>query len=523
MTDRTTRAHGRVPIRQLPTGVPGLDEILGGGLPEYSFNIIAGGPGSGKTTLAHQIMFANASRERPALYFTVLGEPAVKMLRYQQQYSFFDPSLLDGAIRFINLSQTVLDHDLGAVLEAIAREVETSDARLVVVDSFRTVVRRALTGATELELQSFVQRLALQMTSWQVTSFLVGEYVEGEMRDNPVFTVADGLLWLSQSAERNSIVRKIQVVKMRGQDSVPGLHTLRITGDGVQTFPRTFGFDGSGHVRSSRRIGTGIQELDALMGGGIPEGDSVLLAGPSGTGKTVLASQFIAEGLRHGEPAIIAVFEESAAEYVARAAAFGIDFESPRKEGALEIIYIRPLDLSVDEMMHAVLGAVARLGARRVVIDSLVGFELALAPGFRHEFRDSLYRMIIALTRRGVTVLSTVEIEDDFTSLGLSNFAISFLADDILRLRYVSIDGQLRKMLVVVKMRRSAHSIDLCEYGITETGLVIGEPLRGYRALTSGIPERSPASGEQHPEPRHGRPPQPPSPRGGRLRRRRTE
>src|SRR5450432_224459 len=114
----------RVTIRQLPTGVPGLDEILGGGLPEYSFNIIAGSPGTGKTTLSHQIMFANASPERPALYFTILGEPTLKMLRYQQQYEFFDTSKVEDSIRFINLSDTVLESDLGTVLERIKSEVE---------------------------------------------------------------------------------------------------------------------------------------------------------------------------------------------------------------------------------------------------------------------------------------------------------------------------------------------------------------------------------------------------------------
>ncbi|MBC8065606.1 MAG: AAA family ATPase, partial [Chlorobia bacterium] len=133
----------RVVIRKLPTGVAGLDEILGGGLPELSFNIIAGAPGGGKTTLAHQIMFNNATPKRPALYFTVLGEPAIKMLRYQQQYTFFDKAVLDGSIRFVNLSQLVLDQDLGAVLEAIIKEVEASNPSIVVVDSFRTVVRKA--------------------------------------------------------------------------------------------------------------------------------------------------------------------------------------------------------------------------------------------------------------------------------------------------------------------------------------------------------------------------------------------
>ena len=235
MSNGQNQEQERVTIRQLPTGVPGLDEILGGGLPEYSFNIIAGAPGCGKTTLAHQIVFANASPERPALYFTVLGEPAIKMLRYQQQFTFFDQSKLDGAIRFINLSQIVLDNNLNAVLDAIVKEVEASNARIVVVDSFRTVVRRAHASASEMELQGFIQRLALHLTSWQATSFLIGEYVEGEVRDNPVFTVADGLFWLYQSIERNSIVRKMQVMKLRGQESVPGLHTFRITDAGLQT------------------------------------------------------------------------------------------------------------------------------------------------------------------------------------------------------------------------------------------------------------------------------------------------
>ena len=476
-------------IKQLASGVPGLDEILGGGLPEYSFNIIAGAPGCGKTTLAHQFMFANATPERPALYFTVLGEPAIKMLRYQQQFTFFDAAKMDGAIRFVNLSQVILDQDLGAVLDAIVKELNASKASIVVVDSFRTVVRKALNNATEVELQGFVQRLALHLTSWQATTFLIGEYVEGELRDNPVFTVADGLFWLYQSIERNSIVRKLQVMKIRGQESVPGLHTFRITDAGLQTYPRTFGLIGeAGQIKGRRRLSTGIGELDAMMGGGVPEGDSLLLAGPSGGGKSILATQFIAEGLRQGEPGIVAVFEEIPAEYIQRAATFGYDFDTPQKDGTLKIIYLRPLDLSVDETVHEIVDSVNQLGCKRLVIDSLVGFEMALAPGFRTDFRESLYRMIAALTRLGVTIVSTVEIEEDFTSMGLSNFTVSFLADDIVRLRYVSIDGQLRKMLLVVKMRRSKHSIDMVEYQITSKGMVIGGPLRGYRALTSGIP-----------------------------------
>ncbi|HUE82018.1 MAG TPA: ATPase domain-containing protein [Pyrinomonadaceae bacterium] len=481
--------QNKVSIQTLPTGVPGLDEILGGGLPEFSFNIIAGAPGGGKTTLAHQIMFANATPERPALYFTVLGEPALKMLRYQQQFQFFDHTKLNASIRFINLSQVVLDHDLNAVLEAIVKEVEAASPGIVVVDSFRTVVRKAHSGATDVELQGFIQRLAVNLTSWQATTFLIGEYDEGEIRDNPVFTVADGLFWLSQQIERNSIVRKLQIRKSRGQASVPGLHTFRITEAGLQTFPRTFGLTGrEAKARGHRRLLCGVPELDEMMGGGIPEGDSLLVAGSSGMGKSLLGTKFIVEGIRQGDPGIVAMFEERPEEYAERAASFGLDLDTPQKEGKLKLLYIRPLDLSVDETVREIIDAVQAMDAKRLVIDSLAGFEMALAPGFRTDFRESLYRMIGALTRTGVTILSTVEVQEAFTGFTLSSYAISFLSEDILRLRFVSINGQLRKMMVVIKMRRSTHSIDMREFEITSEGFVIGERLRGYRGLTTGVP-----------------------------------
>jgi circadian clock protein KaiC len=493
----------KVTIHKLPTGVPGLDEIVGGGLPEFSFNIIAGAPGSGKTTLAHQFVFANATAARPALYFTVLGESAIKMLRYQQQYTFFDPAKLSGAIRFINLSEIVLEKDLGEVLKEIVKEVEKANPAVVVVDSFRTMIRKP---QSDTDLQSFIQRLSLFLASWQATTFLIGEYAEDELRDNPIFTVADGLFWLRQTAERNSIVRKLQIIKLRGQASVPGLHTFRITDAGLQAFSRTFGLQRERkHLPNGRRLSFGIPDLDLLLGGGIPEGDSILVAGSSGTGKSVLATQFIAEGIRHGECGIVAVFEERPEAYAERAGSFGLDLETPQKDGQLTILYLRPLDLSVDETMHSILDAVEKIGAKRLVIDSLAGFEMALSPGFRADFRESLYRMIFALTGIGVTVLSTVEVDESFTEFPFSTYSISFLTDDIIRLRYVSIDGHLRKILVVIKMRGGNHAKDICEYEITSKGVVIlGKRLDGYQALISGIPvhsDRFDPKEEQHDEP----------------------
>jgi circadian clock protein KaiC len=347
---------GKVSIHKLPTGAGGLDEILGGGVPEFSFNIIAGAPGCGKTTLAHQIVFANATPRRPAIYFTVLGEPVLKMLRYQQQFSFFDESKVGKAIRFVNLSDLAMEKDLNAVLEEIIKQVTAAKAGVVVVDSFRTLARKGTGAAGAAEVQSFVHQLAQFLTGWEATTILIGEYAEEQLRDDPLFTMVDGILWLSQVAERNSVVRKLQVMKLRGQATVPGLHTVRIGSDGLHAFSRTLGLIGSKtKLMPRRRLSVGISELDQMLGGGVLEGDSILVAGPSGTGKSALATQFIADGLRRGEPGIMAIFEERPEGYTQRAGAFGLNLKLAEQKGLLELLYLRPLDLSVDETMQAIL------------------------------------------------------------------------------------------------------------------------------------------------------------------------
>ena len=305
--------------------------------------------------------------------------------------------------------------------------------------------------------------------------------------------MVDGIFWLTQVTERNSVVRKLQIIKMRGQATVPGLHTVRLGNFGLQAFSRTLGLVGNKTNPARRRhLSIGVPELDKMMGGGILEGDSLLIAGPSGTGKSALATQFIAEGIRCDEPGIMAVFEERPDGYKQRAGTFGLHLKAAEEKGMLETLYLRPLDLSVDETMQEVLDAIKRVGAKRLVIDSLVGFEMALAPGFRADFRESLYRMIGALTGAGITILSTVEVEDTFTGLPFSHYAISFLTDDIIRLRYVEIDGQLRKVMVVIKMRGGNHSKDIREYVITNKGVVVIHPRRtDYTGLITGIPQRT--------------------------------
>ena len=478
----------KVKIRQLRTGVPGLDEILGGGLPEFSFNVIAGAPGAGKTTIAQQIMFALASPGRPALYFTVVGEPPLKMLRYQQQFTFFDMAKVNESVRYINLGLDVVNGSLEKLLARIVEEVESANPGVVVVDSFRTV---AQIQNGDVDLQHFVQQLAIRLTSWEATTFLIGEYRSSEVEQNPVFTVADGLLWLVQSLDRNSMVRKIQVMKMRGQAPIPGLHTFRITEDGVQVFPRVIvGTEEKGTPGGPKRkrLSIGVKGLDDMLGGGIPAGYSVLVAGPSGSGKSVLASEFISEGASHGENGVIAVFEKRPNEY-SQDGRSGRRFDRLIREGKVGILQTRPLDLSIDEMLSEVIGALEGLKARRLVIDSLSGFELALAPTFREDFRESLYRMVTVLTGMGITMLMTAEVEDSYTDLRFSPHGTAFLTDAIIMQRYVAFRGQLQRIMGVVKVRGSIHSKNLRAFEITEEGIEMGETLSGYEGLLTGSPE----------------------------------
>ncbi|HEY5544688.1 MAG TPA: ATPase domain-containing protein [Gemmatimonadaceae bacterium] len=505
----------RVAIRRLPTGVPGLDQIMGGGLPEFSFNLIAGAPGTGKTTLAQQIMFALSSPDRPALYFTVVGEPPLKMLRYQQQFTFFDMARVNESVRYVNLSEDVITGTLEKLLGRIVREVEAANPGVVVVDSFRTVAQAAERPPNgNLDLHHFVHQLAVRLTGWEATTFLVGEYQPSEAENNPVFTVADGLLWLVQSLDRNSMVRKIQVMKMRGQAPVPGLHTFRITSDGVQVFPRVIvGAEQrarpavAGAKRQPReRLSVGVKGLDDMLGGGIPAGYSVLLAGPSGSGKSVLATQFISEGTRHDEPGIIAVFEKRPTEHSQDGP--GVErFERLVHERKVGIIHTRPLDLSIDEMLYEIVEAIHRLKARRLVIDSLSGFELALAPTFREDFRESLYRMVAVLTGMGITMMMTAELEDSYVDLRFSPHGTAFLTDAIIMQRYIELKGQLQRVMAVVKVRGSAHSKDLRAFEITDEGIVMGEALGKYEGLLTGSPEliASPASKTDDQKPRRRR------------------
>jgi len=467
----------KVTLGKLATGVPGLDILLGGGLNEFSFNLITGAPGCGKTTLAHQIMFALANPDRRALFFTVLGEPPLKMLRYQQQYSFFDMDKVGSSIRYVNLATDLRAGDFNGVLERITQEVEAFAPSLVFVDSFRSVIQTGKPGIEGMsDLQYFVQELGTRMTSWMATTFLIGEYQTNEIEANPIMTVADGMLSLAQNHDSNAVVRKLRVVKMRGQAHMSGSHTFRITDHGLRIYPRLLPplaadrRPGVAVDRDPRRIPTGVPGLDELLHGGLPQGHSLLAIGPTGCGKTILGTRFLRAGVEQGEKGVMMCFEKGTARLR------NAELARMVQDGDVAMVETRHIDMTAEEFEDDLLVAIERIGARRVVIDSLSEFSLYLAPECRRDLREGVFRILTGLAKKGVSTLVTVGLDDRSVDMNFARADVAYLTDAIVAMRYAEVDGLVKRYMSIVKVRGTSHSHDLREYAITDEGIEV-DPL----------------------------------------------
>jgi len=290
---------------------------------------------------------------------------------------------------------------------------------------------------------------------------------------------------------RNSMVRKIQILKMRGQATVPGLHSFRIGTAGINVFAPAHTVStgpAADRVPMGPRLSMGVPLLDDMLCGGLPQGFSMLVAGPSGSGKTILAASFLAEGVRRGETGVMVAFEQNPNRARNEGLTQLID------SGKVGLVATTMPDTSIDEIVLRVAGEVHRLKASRVVIDSLTGFQLVVAPTYREDFRESLLRLVTALAGLGVTVVMTCELEDRYNDLSFSPFGTASLTDAIIVQRYIEVESRLMRVLAVVKLRASKHSDELRLYHIDKDGIHVGESLPDQEGLLGGRPTKKPES-----------------------------
>ena len=454
---------------RIPTGSPRLDEILGGGLLKNAINLITGVPGSGKTILSQQIVFTNATKERPALYLTTLSEPLDKVLRYGESLSFFDKSAIqEGRIVYVDTGSEFGVGGLDDVLAAIDRAVKETRPGVVVIDSVRSLQTMAENGAA---YRQFLYSLLRRLTATATTAVWNAPYTRAEVLDLPEAAIADAILALDVKQAEEREVRVVQVLKLRGGAYKTGEHTYRITADGLDAFPRLAEAQlEEGYNLSQSRAGTGIGAVDELLGGeGYWAGAATLIAGPTGIGKTLMGLHFLYRGGQAGEPGILATFQENKTQLGRIVSSFGWSIDDPN----VHILSRGVVDMNIDQWVYELMELIDKTGAKRVVVDSLLDVAAGSHDGVR--FREWMYSMTQRLTRAGVSLILIVEVADLFQLYRISEHGVSHLADNVVLLQYVQEGAELVRAITILKTRAMRHQPTVHRYEITNEGFVLGD------------------------------------------------
>ncbi len=452
---------------RLSSGSDRLDAVFGGGLPLNGIVLIGGNPGTGKTILAQQFVFQNASTERPAVYLTTVSEPLEKLLRYGQSLDFFDPAALGTRVIYEDLGRTLNEDGLTGALARITDLVKRTRPGLVVIDSFKALQTYA---ADPSAFRQFLHELAGRLSALPSTSFWVGEYSSTETSDAPDFAVADAIVLLGTDWEADRQRRVLSVVKLRGSGSLSGKHAYRLSSAGLQVFPRMADpVELDRYGGTHERVSSGVPAFDAMLSDGYYRGASTLVAGPSGVGKTLLALHFIYAGAQCGETGVIATLQENPTQLERIVKGFTWSLDDP----GIELMYRTPVDVYLDEWIYDLLDTVHRTGATRVAIDSLGDLRASCADELR--FREYLYSILQRCARANVSVVMTQELPDLFGVTSLSEYGISHLSDNVILLQFVRGDSQLKRAVTILKARGSAHDPFTRQYEITTNGVVLGD------------------------------------------------
>jgi circadian clock protein KaiC len=457
-------AHGSSLLR-IRTGNRQLDEILGGGFPANSINVVMGEPGSGKTVLAQTIAFANADGDgRPILYLTTLSEPLEKIVRYVQQFEFYDEGRIGRSIFYESIGAELTQNGVDALVPRLKTEIKKLQPKLIIIDSFKAVHDLAPEAA---QMRRMLYELAGLVTAFATTTFLVGEYATAEMQVFPEFAVADGIVELARSKLGTRDERYVRVLKLRGSGYLEGLHAFRIAKSGLAVYPRLVGPHAApDYEMSNEQVPTGITGLDGMLAGGLRRGRSTFVLGSTGAGKTTLGLQFVLEGVRRGEPCIYVNFEENPTQLASQIASLGGDVASLTFRG-LRLLYRSPVELQIDSIVSELFATIHDNGIRRVVLDS-VG-DLIDASTDETRLHGYLYALLQHFAVDGVTSLFTYEAPD----VGLpSAIRVSTLADNILLLG-IDLGKEVRRTIRIVKARATAHDLQARELKISSKGVQV--------------------------------------------------
>lgn len=472
---------------RMPTGVPGLDAILRGGIPAASVFILQGIPGAGKTVMANQIAFRQAERGGRAVYVSLLAESHDRLLRNLGSMGFFNGAMVPSSITYISGFDRLVRDGLSGVLTFVAAEVKARDASLLILDGLFVLQESA---ESALEFRKFINDLSVLAGLIDCTILLLTN--SGRPAHSPEYTMVDGWIELGMQSRDYRSTRTLAVHKVRGSDFIAGHHVFTINDAGVTVLPRFETMEGQDIHRHDepKRLSSGVPDLDRMLCGGLPALSTTLMLGPTGIGKTSFGLHFISKCAPE-EPGLILSFYEDSKRLFRRARNFGIDLEGLMTAGVVDIVWYPSTDKQLDQLGYELMEAVRRRKAARLFVNGIDGFgRSVLYPERLPSFLSALTN---ALRNEGVTTLYSMETPfllggEREVSLG----SLSAVTENIVLMRYVEREPHLRRTLAIIKLRESDFDTSIQYYAITDHGIRMDGPVS------------DPPAGAASPRPRSG-------------------